>query len=72
MTTASSLEPRHLDAEGTLIFKDHCYALRESDGTEIWLDMDHSPCHLLDRAVRIAGKLYPDAFIAVTSIGPVN
>lgn len=58
MHTAKAAESAPFDETGTLIFKNHCYALRRTDGAEMWLELDRSPVHLLDRPVRIQGKFY--------------
>lgn len=55
---------------GLLIFKDYCYALRRSDGSELWLEMDRIPCHLTDRPVRIEGRLFGRNLMSVDRIGP--
>ncbi|MGD9809768.1 MAG: DUF5818 domain-containing protein [Sphingobium sp.] len=55
---------------GVLIFKDYCYALRCSDGKELWLEMDRIPCHLTDSKVRVEGRLYPPDLVSVERIGP--
>lgn len=59
-------------AVGTLIFKDHCYALRADDGAEMWLELDMAPAHLIDHPVRVEGALYAKKLICVDRIGPVN
>jgi len=56
---------------GTLIFKDHCYALRQDDGAETWLELDLSPVHLIDRLVQVEGVRHARQFICVERIGPV-
>lgn len=56
---------------GTLIFKDHCYALRQADGAETWLELDRSPTHLIDRLVQVEGVRHARQFICVDRIGPI-
>lgn len=55
---------------GTLVFKDHCYALRRSDGTEYWLELNNSPCHLIDEHVTIEGEFFPPNIVSVQAIRP--
>jgi hypothetical protein len=64
-------QPLACAATGTLIFKDHCYALRQDDGAETWLDLDRSPVHLLDRHVHVEGVRSSRKVINVMRIGPV-
>ena len=55
---------------GVLVFKDHCYALRQLDGAEFWLEMDRAPVHLIDHRVEVEGALYPKQLVCVDRIGP--
>jgi hypothetical protein len=61
-------EDRRCSESGRLISKDSCYALRRGDGTDIWLEMDQIPLHLVDRKVRIEGELYGRQLIQVELI----
>ena len=72
MTEDHPVHPSPCQAVGTLIFKDHCYALRREDGAEMWLEMDVAPTHLLDHSVRVEGGLYAPKLICVDWIGPIN
>ena len=56
---------------GVLLFKDHCYALRCSDGAEYWLEMGSSPCHLIESHVAVEGDFHPPNIMFVESIQPV-
>lgn len=62
---------RRCTESGRLICKDSCYALRTGDGTDIWLEMDQIPLHLIDRRVRIEGERYGRQLIQVEMIAPV-
>ena len=64
------VEDRHCTESGRLICKDSCYALQMGDGTDIWLEMDQIPLHLIDRRVRIEGERYGRQLIQVEMIGP--
>jgi hypothetical protein len=72
MTASKSAPPSPCEAVGTLIFKDHCYALRSADGAETWLELDRIPTDLVDRVVRVEGALYAETLISVNRIGPFN
>lgn len=72
MVQDKSAQPSPCQAVGTLIFKNHCYALRDEDGAETWLELDMAPAHLIDHAVRVEGELYAHSHIWVDRIGPVN
>lgn len=72
MTENKSVHASPCEAVGTLIFKDHCYALRGDDGAVMWLELDRVPTHLVDHAVRVEGGLYSSKLICVDRIGPVN
>jgi|KBSSwiStaDraftv2_1062776.scaffolds.fasta_scaffold01999_13 hypothetical protein len=71
MHIANFERPLPCNEVGTLIFKDHCYALRRADGAEMWLEMDRVPTHLIDQAVQIEGATYSQNLICVDRIGPV-
>lgn len=58
-------------AEGLLINKSGCFALRQSDGIDIWLEMDRIPMHLIEQQVRIHGVRFQPDFISVEAVGPV-
>ena len=72
MAQDKSALPSPCQAVGTLIFKDHCYALRADDGAEMWLELDRAPTHLIDHEVRVEGELYSQKLICVDRIGPLN
>ncbi|MFT3966958.1 MAG: DUF5818 domain-containing protein [Sphingobium sp.] len=72
MTDNKAALPSPCEAVGTLIFKDHCYALRRDDGAEMWLELDRAPAHLIDHPVRVEGELYSQKLICVDRIGPAN
>lgn len=72
MTENKNTLPSHCNAVGTLIFKDHCYALLRDDGAQMWLELDQVPTHLIDCAVRVEGALYSQKLICVERIGPLN
>ncbi len=72
MTDAKFAQPMPCNAVGTLIFKNHCYALLKDDGAEMWLEMDLAPTHLIDSAVTVEGALYSQKLLCVDRIGPVN
>ncbi len=72
MTDVKFAQPMPCNAVGTLIFKNHCYALLQDDGAEMWLELDRAPTHLIDRAVSVEGSLYSKKLLCVNRIGPVN
>lgn len=55
---------------GELIYKQWCYALRREDGSEIWLEMDRIPLHLVERQVMVEGIVYGGEVLSVERIGP--
>ena len=55
---------------GELIYKQWCYALRMHDGSEIWLEMDRIPLHLVEQQVLVEGVVYGGEVISVERIGP--
>ena len=55
---------------GELIYKQWCYALRREDGSEIWLEMDRIPLHLVEQQVMVEGVVYGDEVLSVERIGP--
>lgn len=55
---------------GELIYKQWCYALRRQDGSEIWLEMDRIPLHLVEQQVLVEGVVYGGEVISVERIGP--
>ena len=55
---------------GELIHKGSCYALRRHDGSEIWLEMDRIPHHLIEQQVMIEGVVYGNEVISVEMIKP--
>jgi Protein of unknown function (DUF5818) len=56
---------------GVLVFKNHFYALRCSNGAEYWLEMDRSPCHLLDEHVTVEGQFFSPNVCLVETIRPI-
>ena len=56
-------------AAGLLISKNGCYALRDSGGVDIWLEMDRIPLHLIE--VEIEGLRYAENFISVKMVVPI-
>ncbi|TVV74040.1 DUF5818 domain-containing protein [Sphingomonas solaris] len=56
---------------GRFVDKDNCFALRDRGGTEIWLEMEQIPLHLLDQDVEVSGRRYGTDLIWVEAIGPV-
>jgi hypothetical protein len=72
MTDIKFAPPTPCNTVGTLIFKNHCYALRSEDGAEMWLELDMAPTHLIDHAVTVEGSFYSKKLICVDRIGPVN
>jgi hypothetical protein len=71
MPDQTSVQTSACATTGTLIFKDHCYALRQEDGAETWLELDLSPAHLIDRLVQVEGVRHARQFICVARIGPI-
>jgi hypothetical protein len=57
---------------GKFVGKEGSFALRDGSGTEVWLDMDRIPLHLLDEDVEITGRRYGDSLIWVETFGPVR
>jgi hypothetical protein len=53
-----------------LFAKQSCLALRRKDGSELWLEMDRIPCHLIDRSVHVEGRFYYPDLLSVDLIGP--
>ena len=53
---------------GVLVFKEHCYALECESGTEYWLEMNTSPCHLIDEQVTVEGELHLPNIVSVKLI----
>lgn len=70
MHYAAPSEPLFCWETGTLMVRDHCFALRCADGSEFWLEMDQIPNHLIDQAVQVEGKLYRPNLVSVERIGP--
>jgi hypothetical protein len=70
--TENKPQPSPCQATGTLIFKDHCYALLRDDGAEMWLEMDRAPIHPIDHPVQVEGALYSQKLICVDRIGPIT
>lgn len=62
--------PARCVAEGRLINKSGCFALRQSDGCDIWLEMDRIPMHLIEAQVRVQGVRFQPDFISVEAVGP--
>lgn len=63
--------PDRCVAEGQLINKSGCFALRQSNGDDIWLEMDRIPMHLIEQQVQIKGWRFQANFISVESVGPL-
>ena len=61
---------RRCSESGRLICKDNCYALRIGDGTDIWLEMELIPLHLIEQSVKIEGTRYGRQLIQVEMIAP--
>ena len=59
-------------ATGRLFGKSSCFALRQSDGDDIWLEMDPIPLHLLDADVEIEGEQFGADLILVQGIRPAT
>ena len=57
---------------GRFVGKEGCFALRDRGGTEVWLEMDRIPLHLLDEDVEITGRRYGLSLVSVEAIGPVS
>lgn len=57
---------------GRFVGKEGCFALREKGGTEVWLEMERIPLHLLDEDVEITGRRYGASLILVETFGPVQ
>lgn len=57
-------------AFGRLISKGSCYALRDGEGHDMWLEMERIPLHLIDLDVRVDGRLFAADLLSVESIGP--
>lgn len=55
---------------GKLIFKDACYALQKSNGSDIWLEMDRIPMNLFEQQVLVEGQRFGPNLIWVSAIGP--
>jgi hypothetical protein len=72
MTDVKFAQPMPCNEVGTLIFKNHCYALLKDDGVEMWLELDLAPPHLIDRAVEVQGEMYSHRLMCVDRIGPAN
>jgi hypothetical protein len=72
MTGLVKREPSPCSAQGRLISKSGCYALRRDDGSEAWLEMDSIPLHLVDSLVYVSGTLFPSDLIEVNMIGPAR
>jgi len=70
MESLDTKTPASYSQTGMLVFEEYCYALKCDDGTEYWLEMDRIPCHLVDRKVSVAGKLYDGKLLSVELIGP--
>ena len=62
---------RRCSESGRLICKDNCYALRTGDGSDIWLEMDRIPLHLIEQRVTIEGQRYGRQLIQVEMVAPV-
>lgn len=58
-------------AAGLLISKNGCYALRDSGGFDIWLEMDRIPLHLIEQQVEVEGLRYAENFISVKIVAPI-
>ena len=67
---AAPASDRRCTESGRLICKDSCYALRIGDGTDIWLEMDRIPLHLVEQRVTIEGQRYGGQLIQVEMIAP--
>jgi hypothetical protein len=67
---AALASDRKCTESGRLISKGSCYALRIGDGTDIWLEMDRIPLHLVERSVIIEGQRYGRQLIQVEMITP--
>jgi Protein of unknown function (DUF5818) len=63
-------EPFLCSETGLLFAKQACLALRRQDGSELWLEMDRIPSHLIDQFVRIEGRFYHPDLVSVDLIGP--
>ena len=70
MTQRVIPRPTPCSERGHLIAKSGCYALRKSDGTEVWLELDAIPHHLVDSLVEVSGGLFPANLIEVELIRP--
>lgn len=57
---------------GLFVDKESCFALRDGAGSEIWLEMERIPLHLLDEEVEITGRHYGDTLVWVETIGPIR
>lgn len=57
---------------GRFVAKDGCFALQQSAGLDVWLEVDPVPLHMLDDMVEITGRSYGANHIWVEAIGPVR
>jgi hypothetical protein len=57
---------------GRLIAKDGCYALHSVTGTDVWLEIEPVPLHLIDEDVEIIGERFGKDLIWVSAIGPAR
>ena len=64
-------EPFLCTETGLLFAKQACLALRRQDGSELWLEMDRIPSHLIDQPVRVEGRFYHPNLVSVDLNGPV-
>jgi hypothetical protein len=67
----ASLAPARCRKIGRFVEKDGCFALRGRD-SDVWLEIDPVPLHLLDEQVEISGQQYGRDLVWVTAIGPVK
>ncbi len=62
--------PTPCSERGRLIEKSGCFALRREDGTEMWLELETIPHHLVNSLVTVSGRRFPAQLIEVDAIGP--
>ncbi len=57
---------------GHFIAKGGCFALHQSSGTDLWLEIDPVPLHMLDEEVEITGQQFGADHIWVEAIAPLR
>jgi hypothetical protein len=57
---------------GHFISKAGCFALHDQTGSDVWLEIDPIPLHLLDEEVEIVGQQFGTDLIWVKGIQPTK